>query len=140
VKRGKPLARKKPMRRGKPLRSKGKGKYARRERDLAYMKLVKTLPCAVSATPTRWTRIAPALCTLCTGEVQADHAGSRAMGRKCPDDETIPLCRKHHRERTDLRGAFKGWDRIEMRRWCDYVIRITQQAIAEKRWRPGDKA
>jgi len=59
-----------------------RSKYARRKRDLLYMAWIRTLPC------------------ICCGSrlfVEAAHVGDRAFGQKCPDTETLPLCRKHHR-------------------------------------------
>ena len=66
----------------------------------------------------------------CWGRIEADHAGPRPLGRKCSDDETIPLCSGHHRARTDLAGPFRGWGREQMRAWLDAQIEQTQAAMA----------
>lgn len=89
-----------------------------RKRDREYMLAVKRMPCcAPSGVPVS-----------CFGPVQADHAGRRPVGRKCDDRETIPLCAKHHRQRTDYTGIFGGWDAERMRAWCDERIAETQAA------------
>jgi hypothetical protein len=59
-----------------------KPKYANRPRDRAYMSWIATLPCAVCG-------VQP---------VDVAHVGDRAFGQKCPDRQTIPLCRAHHLE------------------------------------------
>jgi hypothetical protein len=110
-----------PLKRKTRLRAKGKSKYARRERDIPYMMRVKKMRCSV--------RVHCATTSRCQGRIEADHAGERPFGQKCPDSETIPMCQKHHRERTDLRGAFKGWSAQAMRVWCDFVIAETQKHI-----------
>lgn len=58
----------------------------------------------------------------CEGRVQVDHAGNHGMGQRSRDDETIPLCRKHHRQRTDYRGYFKDWNGEQMREWRLEVV------------------
>lgn len=104
----------------KPLRARRPEiRRSERVRDPAYMELVRALPCALS-----WLSAlegAPAIWA-CLGPVEADHAGPRPLGRKCHDRETIPLCSRHHRQRTDYRGYFRGWDGARMRQWCDEQI------------------
>jgi hypothetical protein len=129
MKRGKPLRRKTPLR----SRSKTK-KYARRERDLDYMRKVRRLPCVVRvALKFGWSlengRLLVA--TSCSGRVQADHMGTRAYGQKSHDRECAPACKGHHGERTDSRGAFKDWTKVEMRPFCDWAIEWTQQQVKE---------
>lgn len=34
----------------------------------------------------------------CDGPTEAAHLGPRAGFRRCPDNQTAPLCRKHHRQ------------------------------------------
>jgi len=58
----------------------------------------------------------------CQGAVEADHAGTRAMGRKAGDDTCIPLCQHHHTQRHAFHGPFKAWDRQTMRSWLKYQI------------------
>lgn len=137
------LARRTPLRRKTWLRRKSKTKkYARRERDLDYMKLVKRLPCIVRTWEIVRFRIPlaqygePVLdvmamppITPCTGHVQADHAGKRPYGQKAPDDTCIPLCKHHHGERTDYRGTFHWWDGADMRAWCEWAIARTRADV-----------
>jgi len=55
-------------------------------------------------TPTRssahlkWIRTQPCVVCFSKRNVEAAHVGSRGMGQKCSDLETIPLCQPHHRE------------------------------------------
>ena len=109
------LARTTPLRRKTPLRSYSRTKkYRRRERDLEYMGAVRRLPCAV-----RTYILHP---TPCSGRVQVDHAGEHGLGQKSDDKDTLPLCERHHRNRTDYTGPFKDWDGKRMRAWCNEVI------------------
>ena len=55
------------------------------------------------------------------------------LGRKCSDDEAIPLCQTHHVQRTNYVGYFLGMVAHEMRSWCD-------RRIAETRARLGRAA
>lgn len=121
------MKRSKPLRRKTPLRARGKTSYRRRPRDLDVMRRVRKLPCIVRACA----ESSPGgiRFTTCRGRVQADHAGERAFGRKAPDDTTIPLCTKHHRERTDYTGMFKGMTADTMRAWCDWAIAMTKQDL-----------
>lgn len=58
-------------------------KYSRRKRDRAYM---------------AWIRKQRCICCGIRYRVEAAHVGDRALGQKCPDRETLPLCSLHHRE------------------------------------------
>jgi len=60
--------------------------------------------------------------TPCYGNIEADHAGRRGIGQKADDRTCIPLCRNHHRERTDFSGTFKGWTQNGMRIWLNIMI------------------
>ncbi len=114
-----------PLRRRKALvwRPK-KTAYARRVRDVDYMRSVRGLPCMLSGV---------ARAGVCNGDVEADHAGDRGVGQKADDKTCIPMCRKHHRDRTDGRGFFRGLELAEQRRWRRWAIGQTQLLIAEKR-------
>lgn len=103
------------------------------------MTLVRKLPCVVR----QWTdaiiqglargihQLPPP--TPCYGRVQADHAGSRALGRKAPDDTCIPMCEQHHEERTDYKRTFRGFSKDEMRAWNDWAIQKTRGDVDELR-------
>lgn len=124
-----PLIRRTPMKRGtstllrrssKPRAQRKRTTYATRERNFDHMLWVKTLACVARDMPTP-----------CGGVIEADHAGERGMSQKCPDEETIPICTNHHRERTDFSGSFKAWDKAQMREWLLACLKHTQElAIA----------
>lgn len=62
-------------------------------RSRAHLAFVRTLPCCVCGR---------------TRGVEAAHAsGSRGMGQKCSDLDTMPLCRLHHEEQHRI-----GWPRF----------------------------
>lgn len=154
-----PLKRKTALRRKKPMysRPKTKSSYKRRERATDYMMWVKRQPCAVRQCGTLGTqngrcircgkswlhgpstlvapdgRDCPDEFQDCYGEVQADHAGRRGVGRKAADDTCIPLCRKHHDCRQSFTGPFKGWTQVQMREWLEEQIDETQRAYAARR-------
>ena len=98
---------------------KRKTKYALRERDLDYCLWVKTLPCLLAGV---------ASAGQCSGVVEADHAGDRGMGQKCPDNETIPLCSSHHLDRHACTGFFRGRPKPWKREWRHSAIAKTQAA------------
>ncbi|MDQ3276641.1 MAG: hypothetical protein M3Q39_16825 [Actinomycetota bacterium] len=118
------LRRRTPLKRS-PMRRKAKStSYARRERDVPHMMLVKSLPCLLHG---------ELGAGRCSGEVQADHAGlGRGLGQKADDRTCIPLCRTHHQHRTDSAGFFKSLTREERRHWIRVAIARTELAIAEK--------
>lgn len=110
-------ARRRMGRRVEPRRSE-------RVRDAGHMARVRELPCAAGDLLGDEAR--------CSGRIEADHAGLRAMGRKASDDSTIPMCSLHHRERHDFAGVFRDWSRAQMRAWLDAQI-----AWARKRLNHG---
>ena len=123
-----PLKRKTPLRRKTWMKRSAKSSsYARRPRDLNYMRLVRRLPCA-AANALYFTNMTP---TPCEGRVQADHAGDRVFGQKSADDECIPMCNKHHRERTNYFGMFAGWSGTQMKVWRLMVVSKTQRQVRE---------
>jgi hypothetical protein len=97
-----------------------------RVRDEAWLAEVRRLPCCA---PFAYPLAMVDPWTPCRGRVEADHAGARPLGRKASDDTAIPLCQRHHRERTDYSGHFKGWDAARMREWCDWKIAETQTTV-----------
>lgn len=58
-----------------------KSKYARRERDRAYLVWIRSLPCLVCGRKPS----------------EAAHLAARPFGQKCSDRETGPLCAWDHR-------------------------------------------
>ncbi len=117
-----PLARKTPLRRRTRLRPVGKTKYRRRARQWDFMAFVLEQTCTLQGVDGAG---------VCWGRVQADHAGTRGLGVKAPDDTCIALCTKHHGNRTDYRGYFKDWKADQMRTWCDLQIYLTQSLYAK---------
>ncbi len=133
MKRGGSLARRIPLARA-PFRRKGVKRrlsaYKRRERFVDYMLWVKTQPCVVTTmgvfvTQASTSARASALAN-CAGEVQADHAGPRAMGRKAHDSTCIPLCAAHHDQRTNGWGLFRDYTLDMKRAWKANAIAHTQ--------------
>lgn len=99
-------------RRAEPRRSE-------RERDPGYMDKVRALPCCARHLGS------------CFGAVEADHAGARPAGRKASDGTCIPLCRSHHRQRTDFTGDFRDFDQARMRAFLVAAIAHTQTVVAQ---------
>lgn len=80
---------------------------------------VKTLPCLLAHVGG------------CEGVVEADHAGDRGVGQKAPDRTCVPLCTRHHWERTNMKGYFKAYDAPMMRDWRHTMIdRVHRLAAA----------
>lgn len=117
-----PLRRSTPLRRKAWRKQRGDTKYRRRPRDGAYMGWVRWQSCCARVFAQ----------TPCYGNVEADHAGRRGIGQKADDRTCIPLCRNHHRERTDFSGAFKGWTQNGMRVWLNIMIEKHQTRYDEQ--------
>jgi hypothetical protein len=91
-------------------------------RDEAFKEFVRGLGCLLEGvTACDWSECS-----------DPDHAGGlragSGKGQKADDTTCIPLCRKHHRERQEFGGYFKGWDKERMHAWCDAAIDATQLA------------
>lgn len=97
-------------------RNKKTTSYSRRERGWDYMEWVKGLPCLLAAGGG------------CAGMIEADHAGDRGLGQKSKDAECIPLCSRHHRDRTDRQGMFGSFDAQNMRDWRLGMVVFVQAA------------
>lgn len=114
------------LRRKTRLRARSRtNSHRRRERDLPFMAWVATLPCRLEFVGGRH---------VCRGRVQVDHAGNRftdGNGIRAHDTTCIPLCTKHHRERTSYRGYFKNWVAAGMRAWCDEQIHLMRLDYAK---------
>jgi hypothetical protein len=119
MKRSGPLARTAPLVRKTRLRPRSKTKkYARRFRDRDFMAFVAKQPCHLAHTGK------------CYGRVQVDHAGNHAFGQRSPDNETIPLCRRHHQQRTDYRGYFKDFNATSMQEWRLRAVHFYRELYA----------
>lgn len=69
----------------------------------------------------------------CFGEIQADHAGERAMGRKAHDSTCIALCRDHHDQKTNGWGMFSGLTLEQKRAWRKDAIAHTHERARAQR-------
>lgn len=124
------LAKDGPGRRlGKAKAKRPRSSYARRPRFIDYMLWVKAQPCVLSYPRSPGFDPVPSH-DHCDGVIEADHAGARAIGRKCHDFEVIPLCKRHHDMRPGRRGPFSLLTREEMRAWIlEKVASIQRYAI-----------
>lgn len=107
--------------------------YRKRERDLEFMRWVKRQPCILRALPPfLHMEVAKSVgfkaMTPCAGPVEADHMGERGIGQKADDRTCVPMCRNHHRERTDHMRTFRPLTRDELRAWRTAAIEHTQAA------------
>lgn len=111
------LNRKTPLnwRRRKPRRQS-------RERNREFMMWVRRQPCAVRGEMPFVARMED----LCDGHVQADHVGRRGLSQKSDDVECVPLCEKHHTQRSSFHGFFATWDQEQMRAWLEKQIAFYQ--------------
>jgi hypothetical protein len=64
------------------------------------------------------------------GVVDADHAGARAGFHRADDDTVIPLCSRHHRDRTESRGYFATLSKPERVEWRMRAIEAMQAKYA----------
>ena len=103
-------------------------KYARRVRDLDFMRWVKGLLCSVEEERPDPDRDP----TPCCGRVEADHMGMRALGRKAADATCAPMCQQHHRERGDHSGSFRHLTREQVRAWRARAVARTRTYYQER--------
>lgn len=123
------MMRRTPLRRSRMSRKPKPNSYNTRERAFEFMGWVKQQPCMVQVFIDLGTfgfgsHVIAA--SRCEGVVEADHAGSRGIGRKASDYTTIPLCTKHHFERTNFAGAFAFFKQEHMRAFLASAIQYTQ--------------
>lgn len=136
MQRREPLRRKTPMKRtawrwnGKPKKPRRLrlNSYRKRQRHLDWMVWVKSQPCVISMLAVERADNTPSN-DPCSGWIEADHVGPRAMGRKSHDFECLPACKKHHDARPGRRGPFARLDRQAMRSWIvDALADLHQRA------------
>lgn len=135
MKRNTPLRRSTPIRRTPMRRHRGSTKYSRRPRDLEFMGWARRQPCIVrELAPGSFMRasVTQTATTPCTGHVEADHMGARGLSQKADDNTCVPMCRQHHRERTDHTGTFRPLTRDELRAWRAVAIEHTQTAWSNR--------
>lgn len=92
-----------------------------RVRDPEFMRWVRRQPCSVRVDPPDPNRLTP-----CSGRVQADHMGERAVGRKADDITCAPMCAGHHVQRSSHHGSFFELDQAQLREWRGRAIERTQ--------------
>jgi len=131
-----PLKRKTPLQRKPPKRRRTrKNSYRLRRRYPEYMKWVRRQPCIVRELPPPddndwtayddWDAFIQRVKT-CSGEIQADHMGRRAMGRKAHDSTCAAMCANHHDQKTNGWGLFWGLTLASKRAWRQAAIERTQ--------------
>lgn len=108
------MQRRAPLRRLQSLRTKRKTKYRQRQRDTDYMAWVRRQPCAAKGMG------------VCSGRMEADHTGPRGLNQKADDRTCIPLCHKHHVQRTSFSGPFRSWSQTAMRCWLELLVMTTR--------------
>lgn len=111
------------LRRTPVRRRRSKPRRSSRVVDEDFKAIVRTLPCRLR------------ILLRCEGPVEADHQGPHGLGMKADDTTCVPMCRKHHRERTDYTGPFKDWDASMMRAFCDANIEYTRPIVEALRAR-----
>ena len=89
------------MKRGGYLKRSPMKKRKRRSRgekdDAKYLAFVRKLPCC--APMKGWV-------FECEGPVEAHHLTGAGVGQKADDHDTMPLCRRHHRDLHEFTGPF----------------------------------
>jgi hypothetical protein len=92
-----------------------------------YVAWVRQQPCALQPC------VAPSECHHSTsgstlGEDEAPSGkrlgGRRGKGERAHDDQSFPLCARHHRQFHDHKGPFAGWSKAERRAWQDEQVRL----------------
>jgi hypothetical protein len=95
------------------------GGHARGGGAMTYLDRVRELPCAMCG-------LQPA--------GNAHHRTGAGMGRRAPDDQTMPLCGSgttgcHGSLHTLTFGPFKGWAKDELRQWQRDAMWRTWEAL-----------
>lgn len=104
-------------------------KPAKRERSVAYMQLVRTLPCCATG-ETGLYLSACGVPYLMEGQIEADHASrNHGANRKGDDSDCIPMCKLHHTQRHNWAGPFRSWTGAQMKAWCQAQIAATRALI-----------
>jgi hypothetical protein len=104
-----------------PRQVRAKPRREGRRHDRPYMLRVKELPCVVAS----WTNAG----TCTPGGCDANHVGDRGLSQKSHDDETVPMCRGHHREWTDHAGVFREMPKGERREWAKAWVSTTRAEL-----------
>lgn len=91
-------------------------KHRNRIRDFTYMAWVKTQSCLLNGRGH------------CVLPIEADHAGER-VGYRAPDSTCIPLCHRHHYQRTNNTGFFAEMSKAERLQWRFEAVTKTRRAF-----------
>lgn len=138
LKRSKRLVRRAWLRVSSRLRPNAKtGAYANRPRAVSHMEWVRSQMCMVARAVDELHAVAGCRWPVkhrylrCNGPIEADHQGDRMQAwganRRSFDRDTVPMCKFHHGQRTNLTGIFRGFTGEMIRRWCDRAIAITHE-------------
>ena len=129
-----PLARKTPLRSASKLKRGGalaRSPMKRRPRkarpgldDARYLRFVRALPCCAPR------RIDGFGWSGCYGIVEAHHLTGAGLSRKANDNETVPLCSKHHKNLHEFTGPFRDMTREQRRDWQLNQIRRVRALYA----------
>lgn len=122
-------------RRARARAAKRSNKYSRRLRDRERMGWCKMQACTVAEIgfdALRAVATIPAALWRCDGVIEADHAGERIAGKgtKAPDDTVIPMCTRHHRDRTESKGIFAYMSPEQRKQWRDRAVEHARELYA----------
>ncbi len=84
-----------------PVRKRRPGKRRGSLKDRAYLAWLHELPCVVCILPWKLWLSGVVYSNVQTSATEAAHVGTRGLGQKCSDRETIPLCGACHRTGRD---------------------------------------
>jgi hypothetical protein len=122
------MLRRTPLRRKTPIKPRRTKPRRGPVRDKAFKKLICSLPCLLSG----WPGAGP-----CSGRVDPDHLGHpneiKRAGQQADDTTCVPMCRLHHKQRTDHWGFFADWSDDQREHWRRWALGKTQLMLAEKR-------
>lgn len=82
--------------------------------DPAYVRFVRSLPCAVCG----------------SRRTEAHHAGLRGLGQRAHDSTCVPLCRAHHAAFHDAGPPFRGMSHDQREAWIATAIANATGAYA----------
>lgn len=99
-------------------RKRAKLRRSKRKVDAAYLAYVRTLPCCA---PHTWA-------TAHDLGFPSDPHHTKSRGAGGSDRDTIPLWRGCHRDVEAFAGAFRGWNKAQLREWYAAQVEATQVA------------
>lgn len=106
------------MQASRPLKPPGMAPMPKRDpKRLAW---IRTLPCVFQG-------------DACEGSTEGHHRTGAGLALKAPDDEAMPLCQLHHRQRHDHTGAFLKLTKAERKTWEAEMVAKYQKLYEETR-------